>query len=184
VTESEDWQRALVERGKMLAQLKAWAERLHKSQEPAAIVFPADLQQAFAEMAELLVECVRLDARGPRGKTKAGRPGFWKSVEGLRLVEAVEEIKAKKHCTIAHALKQACKTEPFKDLKPTCRHDERGLEARYQDAVKHWSFVWGPYFKERAAMNVRLLAAGERLAAAFNRWQMAAGRPTLPKDFT
>lgn len=169
MTDTEDWQRALLGHGKALTQLKVWAERLHRSQKYAAVVFSADLRQAWVEMAELLTECARLDARGPRGKAKWGRPGFWKSVEGLHLMEAVEEVRAKKHYGIARALRLVIKTDPrFKDL---CRTPDRALQARYQEAVKHWSFLRGSYREERAAMNVRLLAAAERLTTAFNRWK-------------
>jgi hypothetical protein len=161
----------LLELGKFQAQEKFHDELLCELQNRAA-TFPADLQQALAEFAEILAETKRLQARGPRGKTKSGRPGTWKSVEGLRLIEAVEEIRANKHCSIARALGLVINTDPrFKDHKPTCRRDDRALQARYQEAVKYWSFLRGSYLKEAAAMNVRQLAAIERFRMAHDRWK-------------
>lgn len=180
VTDVEGWQRALVAHGKMHARLKVLAEGLHRSQKYAAIVFPADLQQAWAEMAELLAERVRLYARGPQGKTKSGRPGIWKSVEGLCLIAAVEEIRANKHCGLAHAIRLAIKDDPaLKNNKAICRlkDRDRALQARYQEAVKHWSFLRGS-FEEMAAWNVQMLAAIEHFTTTFERWK--ASWPAKP----
>ena len=181
----EAWQRTLVELGK--APRRPDARRFREALKVLAekSVFPADLRQALAEVAELMAECDRLDAGGPRGKTKSGRPGFWKSVEGLRLVEAVKETRAKEPCTIRIALQRVIRSDPrFTGLLPIGRRAERALETRYKEADKHWSWIWSPDRKDRAEVSARLMAARERLAAAIARWQPAAGWPPLPKDFT
>jgi hypothetical protein len=165
----------LLELGKFQAQEK-FHDELYCDVQKLATTLPADLQQAVAEAVEVLAGIRRLQARGPRGKTKSGRPGIWKSDEGLLLTLMVEDIIAEKHCTVARAIQKAIQAYPtFKANKAICRLKPRALQARYQEAVKYWSFLRGPYLEETAAMNGRLLAATERFATAFARWKATRG---------
>jgi hypothetical protein len=157
----------LLELGKFQGQAKVHDELLRKVQNHAAKL-PPDLQQAVAEFAAILAETKSLQARGPRGKTKSGRPGIWKSVEGFRLIEEVEEIRARRQCSIACAIKSATKRDP------RFRGTDRALQARYQEAVQYWSFLRGSYLEEVAALDVRQQAAIERFRIALDRWASRA----------
>jgi hypothetical protein len=171
VVTKDEFAANLLALGKLEAQEKFYDEYLDELKRQATN-FPADLQKALAEVVETMAANKRLRARGPRGKTKLGRPGIWKSYEGRNLIRVVEKIRASKHCSIAHAIRRAIKNDPaLKDNKAICRLKDNALQVRYQEAVKYWSFLSGSYLEEQDAMNARISAATEGLRAAIDRWK-------------
>jgi hypothetical protein len=104
----------------------------------------------------------------PSGITRSGRPRIWAGVEGLYLVQAVEEKRKNKKCTLAQAIRWAINTDPRLSRSAIRSKPLRTLEARYQEAFKYWSRDWD----EEARAHDRYKVALDRFETAIDQWNL------------
>jgi hypothetical protein len=153
----------------------------------------AELRRAGAELDLAAAEMRRLyqkyfDAHGNPSKKKSGRPTIWRGKIGLRLVQEVEEFRARcergpedygltpeeyeqeygvpakyagGRISLAQAIRRAIKTDPvLKKHSTILRLTDRALQARYQQAADCWS-------------KARQETQDNELEAARKRWKVA-----------
>ena len=113
-------------------------------------------------------------ATGPRKKKKSGRPGFWRSSDGLSFVLEVERLRKErrfKNRAIRTTLKQ---TKQWSELAKACGIKELAkshIQVRYSEARGYWKFLIDPesYQKEEQSLqhnfDEALSAWGEAVTA-------------------
>jgi|SRR6516164_9536868 len=151
----------------------------------------AEMRQAQAAFEKTEAALHKFYAKGPHKKKKPGRPGFWKSPEGLFFVLEVDEIVKERGCKIAVAIRRARKeTIKWSKLVQTDRLKrlmiaraarlekltDRQLETRYQEARRYWSFLIDPGAHQKEEKTLR-----RNFDQALAAWR-AVGRN--PYDFT
>src|SRR5262249_25437513 len=102
----------------------------------------------------------KFNAKGPRKKKKSGRPSFWRGLEGLMFVSAVQKIIKERGCKTAAAIRVAARKrrEAWGNTGPVAARltkalKDRQLEVRYQEARRYWSYVIDPeHQKKREAL--------------------------------
>ena len=157
--------------------------------------------EAAAEYKRVTANFLGQNGQCRSGKTKQGRPRIWAGVEGLYLVQAVEEKRKNKQCTVADAIRWAIAANPVLSRSTIRSKPSRTLQVRYQEASKYWSRDWDEQARaddkyETAldrfdaaieqwkadlmafnAANETLHAAREAFHAAFKRWKSGLGSP-------
>jgi hypothetical protein len=125
------------------------------------------LEQAWVECTRAMANLLAQQPRRPSGMIKSGRPRIWTGVEGLYLVQAVEEKRKNKKCSLAEAISWSINNDPR--LSRFKSKSLRTFEARYQDAFKYWSRDW----HEEEKVWDRYRIALDRFVAALGQWNVA-----------
>jgi hypothetical protein len=123
-------------------------------------------------------------ATGPRKKKKSGRPGFWKSPDGLFFVSEVERFRKErkfKTRAITAALKQ---TKRWSELAKTygtksdpviaraarlANQSHNELQVRYSEARRYWKFLIDPESDRREQQSLE-----RNFDEALSAWDEAA----------
>jgi hypothetical protein len=101
----------------------------------------------------------RLRLPGTRKKKKSGRPSVWKDHEGFLLILAVNSIRAERKKGVADAIRILQRR-----TNRWARYSVRTLEARFQEARKHWTPIV-KYHDELIAISLENTAIGAEIGA-------------------
>jgi hypothetical protein len=121
----------------------------------------ADCKTAEANFRKAEAALHKFYAMGPRQKKKSGRPGFWKSEDGLSFVWEVERLRKERRFkirAIRAALKQikqlreqaqACGEKDDPVIARAARLANSRLQVRYSEARRYWKFLIDPESHQR-----------------------------------
>jgi hypothetical protein len=97
-----------------------------------------DNAEVFAKVAALRQRLERLRVPRTSKKKKSGRPGVWKGHEGFLLILAVNSIRVERKKSVSDAIRILQHRTKDRTDRWT-RYSVRTLEARFQEARKHWA---------------------------------------------